>query len=71
MKFLGKSYRYKDKVIGVCPTLSKDLFMVGSIKATGSYTRIKSKAFPLCLSIEEAQKNLGQYAAREGLLEND
>lgn len=56
MKFLGKSYRYKDKVI---------------IKATGSYTRIKSKAFPLCLSIEEAQKNLDQYAAREGLLEND
>ena len=36
MKFLGKAYRYRDKVISVCPTVDKKLFMVGSIKPTGN-----------------------------------
>lgn len=67
MKFFGKAYRYKDKVIGVCPTLNKNLFMVGSIKPTGSYMRIKSKALPLCSSIEAAQENLDKYAVMNGL----
>ena len=67
MKFFGKAYRYKDKVIGVCPTLNKNLFMVGSIKPTGSYVRIKSKALPLCASVEAAQENLDKYAVMNGL----
>ena len=69
MKFFGKAYRYKDKIIGVCPTLDKNTFMIGTVKKTGSLQRIKSKNFPLCSSIEEAQKNLDEYASKNGLLE--
>ena len=71
MKFLGKgkAYHYKDKVIGVCPTLDKNLYMIGSVKSTGSYTRMKSKEFPLCSSIEMAQENLDKYATKSGLIE--
>lgn len=69
MKFLSKTYRYKDKIIGVCPTLNPKLFMIGSIKPTGSYTRLKSRELPLCTSIETAQENLEKYAAKNNLLE--
>ena len=71
MKFLGKSkaYHYKDKVIGVCPTLNEKLYMIGSVNPTGSYTRMKAKALPICSSIEIAQENLDKYAVKNGLVE--
>lgn len=68
----GKIYHYKDKVIGVCQTLDSNLYMVGYAKANGrSRARIKSRNLPLCTSIDEAQKYLDEYAARNKLTEAD
>ena len=39
-RFYGKSYRYKDKVIGVCDTIG-DGYMTGHIKPSGSLRRVK------------------------------
>lgn len=65
--FYGKAYRYKDKVIGVCPTLSRERFMIGYIKPSGSYKRMVP--LPLFGSTEEAQVRLDEYARERGLSE--
>ncbi len=60
-KFYGKSYMYKDKVIGVCNTFSDDVvFMVG-------HTSIRS--FPMFKSVAEAQTKLDEFARSCGLTE--
>ena len=64
--FHGKSYRYKDKVIGVCNTLQDGVFMIGHT-TTGGHKRMK--ALPLFGSIDEAQKALDEFAAARGLME--
>ena len=64
--FLGKAYRYKDKVIGVCNTLREGVFMVGHA-TTGGHRRVK--VFPLFDSVEEAQAKLDSYARAKGLPE--
>ena len=59
--FYGKTYRYKDKVIGVCNTFSDDVvFMVG-------HTSIRS--FPMFKSVAEAQTKLDDFARSRGLSE--
>lgn len=68
-KFYGKSYMYKDKVIGVCPTLSNSLFMIGHIKSLGSFQRARIKVFPLFSSVTEAQMKLDEFACTQGLME--
>lgn len=65
--FYGKSYVYKDKVIGVCNTLSDDVFMIGHIKPSGSLHRVK--ILPLFLKADEAQKKLDEFASSRGLTE--
>ena len=65
--FYGKSYRYKDKVIGVVPTLNDGVFMIGHIKPSGSLKRVK--ILPLFLRADEAQKHLDEYARSRGLSE--
>ena len=65
--FYGKSYRYKDKVIGVIPTLNDELFMIGHIKPSGSLKRVK--ILPLFLKADEAQKSLDEFASARGLSE--
>ena len=62
-RFYGKTYKYKDKVIGVCNTMNKNVFMIGHIKPSGSLKRV------LFRSIEEAQKALDEFAASKGLAE--
>lgn len=64
--FYGKTYRYKDKVIGVCDTLDHDVFMIGHA-TTGGHRR--AKWLPLFGSIEEAQAALDRYAAAKRLPE--
>ncbi len=64
--FLGKAYRYKDKVIGVCNTLRDGIYMVGH-KTTGGHRR--GKSFPLFDSVKEAQSVLDGYARAKGLPE--
>lgn len=66
--FYGKSYRYKDKVIGVCGTLSDDVYMVG-YATSGGHKRMKGLS--LFGSKEGAQKALDEYAASKGLVENE
>ena len=66
--FYGKSYRYKDKVIGVCGTLSDDVFMIG-YATSGGHKRMK--ALPLFGSLNEAQEALSEYAAKRGLIEDE
>lgn len=66
-RFYGKAYRYKDKVIGVCNTLSDEPYMIGHIKPSGSLKRVK--VLPLFLKIEEAQKALDDFASARGLAE--
>lgn len=65
--FYGKAYRYKDKVIGVCNTLSDELYMIGHIKPSGSLKRVK--VLPLFLKTEDAQKALDEFAKARGLAE--
>ena len=65
--FCGKAYHYKDKIIGVCPTIGKEYFMIGHIKPSGSYRRMNS--LPLCQTVEEAQAKLDEYARAKGLSE--
>lgn len=63
--FYGKSYRYKDKVIGVIPTLNDELFVIGYIEPSGSLKRVKILAlFP---KADEAQKFLDGFAISRGL----
>ena len=66
-KFYGRTYRYKDKVIGVCNTLSDDVFMIGHIKPSGSLRRVKN--LPLFLKADEAQTKLDEFASSRGLTE--
>ena len=68
-EFYGKSYRYKDKVIGVCPTLNDEVFMIGHIKQSGSFQRARIKVFPLFSSVTEAQMKLDEFACTQGLME--
>lgn len=65
--FYGKAYRYKDKTIGVCNTLTDDVFMIGHIKPSGSLKRVK--ILPLFLKVSEAQKALDEFAKARGLME--
>ena len=64
--FYGRTYRYKDKEIGVCNTLNPGTYMVG-YATTGGHKRMKS--IPICGSVEEAQKALGEFAQSRGLSE--
>ncbi|MBR0167394.1 MAG: hypothetical protein IJQ08_01840 [Synergistaceae bacterium] len=64
--FYGKTYRYKDKVIGVCETLNPDSYMIGHA-TKGGHKRVKN--LPIFGSIEEAQNALDDYARAKGLLE--
>ena len=66
--FYGKAYRYKDKVIGVCNTLSDELYMIGHFKPSGNLKREKIP-LPLFRSIKEAQKALDEFAKARGLAE--
>lgn len=65
--FLGKAYKYKDKVIGVCnsPRWS-GVFMVG-FATTNEIKRLR--AFAFYGSVEEAQAALDQFARGKGLQE--
>lgn len=65
-RFYGKSYRYKDKVIGVCDTIG-DGYMIGHIKPSGSLRRVK--ILSLFDSSEEGQKCLDEFAKARGLSE--
>lgn len=64
--FFGKSYRYKERIIGVCETLNEGMWMVGHA-TTGGHRRMKK--FPLCLKAEEAQARLDAFANARGLAE--
>lgn len=64
-RFYGKAYRYKDKTIGVCNTISDGLYMIGHIKPSGSLKRVK--ILPLFLKVSEAQKALDDFAKARGL----
>lgn len=64
--FYGKTYRYKEKVIGVCNTLNPDSFMIGH-STTGGHKRLKF--LPVFGNIEDAQKALDAYALKKGLPE--
>ena len=66
-RFYGKAYKYKDKVIGVCNTISDGLYMIGHIKPSGSLKRVK--ILPLFLKVSEAQKALDDIAKARGLWE--
>ena len=66
--FYGKTYRYKDKEIGVCNMLNDGQYMIGHIKPSGSLKREKIP-LPLFRSIEEAQKALDEFAKARGLAE--
>ena len=66
-RFYGKAYKYKDKVIGVCNTISDGLYMIGHIKPSGSLKRVKM--LPLFLKVSEAQKALDDFAQARGLWE--
>ncbi len=66
-RFYGKAYRYKDKTIGVCNTISDGLYMIGHIKPSGSLKRVK--VLPLFLKVSEAQKALDDFAKARGLSE--
>ena len=65
--FYGKTYRYKDKVIGVLTTLNDGVFMTGYIKPSGSFRRVK--ILPLFLKAEDTQKALDEFAQARGLSE--
>ena len=67
--FIGKRYRYKNKIIGVLDTmnLNFEVYMIGHIKPSGSLKRVK--VLPLFLKIEEAQKALDEFAKARGLAE--
>ena len=66
-RFYGKAYKYKDKVIGVCNTISDGLYMIGHIKPSGSLKRVKM--LPLFLKVSEAQKALDEFAKARCLTE--
>ena len=66
-RFYGKAYRYKDKTIGVCNTISDGLYMIGHIKPSGSLKRVK--ILPLFLNVSKAQKALDEFAKAKGLKE--
>ena len=66
-EFYGKTYCYKNKTIGVCRTLNDGLFMVGRIKPSGSYQRVK--ILPLSTDSESLQNRLNEFAKVNGLSE--
>lgn len=66
-EFYGKTYCYKNKTIGVCRTLASSVFMVGHIKPSGSYKRVK--ILPLSTDAELLQKRLDEFAKEKGLTE--
>ena len=66
-RFYGKAYKYKDKVIGVCNTISDGLYMIRHIKPSGSLKCVK--ILPLFLKVSEAQKALDKFAKAKGLQE--
>lgn len=64
-EFLGTSYFYKDKIIGVCRGLG-DRFFVGYHSKNGCH-RVKSSALPACETPEDAEEYLYIFAKRERL----
>ncbi len=66
-RFYGKTYKYRDKVIGVCNTIGDGLYMIGHVKPSGSLKRVK--ILPLFLKVSEAQKALDDFAKARGLEE--
>lgn len=66
-RFLGKKYKYKDTVIGVCDTLNEGMYMIGRVKPSGSMQRVKT--LPLFLRECEAEAALQMFADARGLSE--
>ncbi len=64
--FFGKTYRYKDKIIGVCNTLNPSMYMVGH-QTTGGHKRLKW--LPISDSADEVQAALDAWAKSKGLAE--
>ena len=64
--FCGKTYKYKDKVIGVCKYPVDGGFMVGHI---GRDEVVREKMFPLFRSIEAAQGALDMFAISQRLID--
>lgn len=64
-EFLGTSYFYKDKIIGVCHGLGEQ-FIVG-YRGKNGYHRVVSPALPVCDAIGEAQEHLDKFAENKGL----
>lgn len=64
---MGKRYRYKDKIVGVCPGLG-NVWIVGwrSKSGLGSH-RLKVRALPVCETAEEAQIRLDGWAKAQKL----
>ncbi len=65
-EFLGTSYFYKDKIIGVCRGLGEQ-FIVG-YRGKNGYHRVVSPALPVCGTIGEAQEHLDKFAENKGLV---
>lgn len=63
--FYGKTYLYKNKVIGVC---HDEMFMIGrALTPSGSFQRVK--ILPLFLDVDEAQARLDEFARIKKLSE--
>ena len=68
-EFLGTSYFYKDKIIGVCRGLSEP-FIVGYHGKGGNHRviyKVISPALPPCKNSKEAQNYLDLFAKNKGL----
>lgn len=64
--FYGRTYRYKDKVIGVCQTIDPNVYMVG-YATPGGHKRMSS--IPLSDSVDLEQARLNMFAMAKGLPE--
>lgn len=66
-RFLGKKYKYKDAVIGMCMTLNEGMYMIGLVKPSGTMRRVKT--LPLFLQEGEAELALQLFANARKLRE--
>ena len=64
--FYGRTYRYKDKVIGVCQTLDPDIYMV-AYPTPGGHKRMN--LIPLSDNPDVEQERLDVFAMAKGLPE--
>ncbi|MBQ3447635.1 MAG: hypothetical protein IJG37_08340 [Synergistaceae bacterium] len=66
MKFYGRTYSYRGKVIGVCSFLCNKLFTIGTYDpSTEECVRYK----PIFTDAAEGQSKLDEFAQEEGLTE--